>query len=109
MGLAEASLQRQREAYNFSIMLERASRLVEALHQSNPGEGPELVALRREMDEKALDLIRVFLEERGDDPTTRIEVVYAHRVLGSLYRETRTREDSYAEFDRARQLAGPGD
>jgi serine/threonine-protein kinase len=104
-GLAEARLQRQREAYNFSIMLERASRLVNVLHQSKPGEGPEQLALRREMGEQALDLIRIFLEERGDDPTARIEAVYAHRVLGSTYREVRTREESYAEFHWAKQLA----
>jgi tetratricopeptide (TPR) repeat protein len=104
-GLAEARLQRQREAYNFSIVMERASQLVEVLHQSKPGEGPEQLALRHEMGEKALDLIRIFLEERGDDATMRIEAVYAHRVLGSVYRQVRTREDSYSEFDQAKKLA----
>jgi tetratricopeptide (TPR) repeat protein len=103
--LAEARLQRQREAYNFSIMLERAASLVAALNEPRPAEGPDLVALRREMSEKALDLIRIFLKERGSDPTRRIEAVYTHRVLGSLYREIRTRDESYAEFDRAKQLA----
>lgn len=103
-GLAEARLQRQRAAYNFSIMLEHSAQLVEALQHPEPGEGPEQLALRRVMGEKALDMIRIFLEERGDDPTMRIEAVYAHRVLGSLFREIRTRDESYAEFDQARRL-----
>jgi tetratricopeptide (TPR) repeat protein len=103
--LAEARLQRQREAYNFSIMLERAATLVSALNAPKSGEGPDLLALRREMSEKALDLVRIFLRERGNDPTMRIEAVYAQRVLGSIYREIHTRVESYAKFEQARRLA----
>mgnify|MGYP000919706486 CR=1 FL=1 len=103
--LAEARLQRQRSAYNFSLMLERAAQLVERLRESAPNEGPEQLALRSSMTEQSLDLIRIYIKDYANDPNLRIETVYAHRVLGSLYAEIRTREESYAEFGQAMRLA----
>jgi tetratricopeptide (TPR) repeat protein len=102
--LAEARLQRQREAYNFSRTLERVAFVARSLHEPKAGESPELLAQRLEIAEQVVDVVRIFLEDRGNDPTMRIESVYAHRVLGSIYETFRTPAESRAEFGRAIEI-----
>jgi tetratricopeptide (TPR) repeat protein len=83
--LAEARLQRQRAAYNFGQILERLTFLVKELRAPNPGESPEALALRRAMTDRVIDFLRTAADERADEPTMRLEAVYALTNLGKIH------------------------
>ena len=83
--LAEARLQRQRAAYNFGEILERLTFLIKVLREAKPGEPPESLALRAEMSGRVIDFLHTALDERADEPTMRLEAVYARTNLGKIH------------------------
>src|SRR5262249_9204361 len=64
-----------------------------------------MIALRREMAERAIHLIRSFVDEGGDEPTMRLEAMFARRQLAMTLALLRRNAEAKQEFGKALAMA----
>ena len=101
----EAQSQRQRAAQNFGTVLDGVTLLAKRLHDRAPTDTPEMIALRREMADRAMHLIRSFVDEGGDEPTMRLEAMFARRQLAMTLAFLGRNDEAKQAFNKALAMA----